>query len=117
MLSLSTYVRNTSVRLLVAGVAISLAYSGWNCKSTTAPIVDPSASDVTLAAPAATDGFQVRVGPFNVPSGTEVQKDYYLKLPNATDVWVSKVIFRFNAGSHHLNIFKNDDSTYADQVI
>lgn len=117
MLSLSTYVRNASVHLMVVGVAIALAYSGWNCKSTTAPIVDPAASDVTLAVPAATDGFQVQVGPFNVLTGTEVQKDYYLKLPNATDVWVTKVVFRFNAGSHHLNVFKNDDSTYADQVI
>lgn len=114
---LSYHVRAGVLRLSLVALVLSAGFFSWNCKSSTEPTVVPSATDVTLAAPAAGEGLQVKVGPFTVPAGTEVQKNYYLKLPNTTDIWVNKVVFRFNAGSHHLNIFKSDTANVADTVI
>ncbi len=78
-----------------------------NCKSTTAPVTDTS-GDVTLAAPPAGEGFQIVLGPFDVPAGQEVQNNFYMKLPVDTDVYITKVEFKFNPGSHHCTIFKSD---------
>jgi hypothetical protein len=72
--------------------------------------------DVTLAAPPAGQGYQVVIGPFDVPSGEEVQKNYYQKMPNDEDIYVTKIEFRFNSGSHHLNIFKSDSILVDDHV-
>ena len=72
--------------------------------------------DVTLAAPPAGQGYQVVIGPFDVPSGEEVQKNFYQKMPNDTDIYVTKVEFRFNTGSHHLNIFKSDSIKVDDHI-
>jgi hypothetical protein len=71
-------------------------------------------SDVTLAAPPAGQGFQVVLGPFDVPTGEEVQRNYYQKLPVDSDVYVTKIEFKYNKGSHHFNIFKSDSIDHAD---
>ncbi len=72
--------------------------------------------DVTLAAPPTGQGIQVVIGPFEAPSGEEVQKNFYMKLPSEEDIYVTKVEFKFNEGSHHLNIFKSDNSDVPDHV-
>ena len=51
----------------------------------------------------------VVIGPFDVPSGQEVQRNYYQKLPIDQDIYVTKIELTYNVGSHHLNIFKSDD--------
>jgi len=116
MSTLLSRVRFTSLRLVIVAAAIASAYFSWNCKTTTTTPVSPSASDVKLTPPDSTQGFQVVIGPFDVPKGTEVQKNYYQKLPTTADVWVNKVVFHFNAGSHHLNIFKSDTANVPDHV-
>ena len=57
-------------------------------------VAGPSAGadgNVTLPAPAQGQGFQVVVGPFEVPQGQEVQKNFYMKFPSAQDVYITKV--------------------------
>jgi hypothetical protein len=71
---------------------------------------------VSLAAPPAGQGIQVVIGPFEVPTGQEVQKNYYQKLPNTEDIYVTKIELTYNIGSHHLNIFKSDDLDVPDRV-
>lgn len=72
--------------------------------------------DVVLAPPPAGQGFQVSIGPFDVPSGTEIQRNHYLKLPNDTVIYVTKIEFRYNEGSHHFNLFKSDSADVPDHV-
>lgn len=93
-------------RMVMAAGIVAAAVIGGCSSETTAPS-DPTA-DVTLAAPPAGQGIQVVIGPFDVPSGQEVQKNYYRKLPIDSDIYVTKVELRFNTGSHHLNVFKSD---------
>jgi hypothetical protein len=93
---------------------IAAACALSSCKDET---VTPSGNgDVTLAPPPTGQGFQVVLDTFAVPVGEEVQKNFYLKLPNTEDVYVTKIEFRYNKGSHHLNIFKNDTADVPDHV-
>ncbi|HJQ84153.1 MAG TPA: hypothetical protein VKA21_08760, partial [Candidatus Binatia bacterium] len=71
--------------------------------------------DITLPVPAS--GFQLRVPPFDVPPGKEVQRNYYYKAPNPEAVVATRVEFVYPPGSHHLNLFASDtedrpDGTY-----
>jgi hypothetical protein len=77
---------------------------------------DNTPKDVTLAPPPAGQGFQIALDTFSVPVGTEVQNNTFLKLPNNEDVYITKIEFRYNKGSHHLNIFKSDVVDTADGV-
>lgn len=72
--------------------------------------------NVALAAPPAGQGFQIVVGPFEVPTGQEVQKNFYMKFPSDQDVYITKVEIAYNVGSHHLNIFKSDGLDVPDRV-
>jgi hypothetical protein len=99
---------------VLALTAAALCFA-WGCSDEPTTPTDPNA-DVTLAAPPAGQGLQVVVGPFEVPSGEEVQKNYYQKLPNDEDIYVTKIEFKFNTGSHHLNIFKSDSVLVEDHV-
>lgn len=54
-------------------------------------------------------GFQIVIGPFEVPFGTEIQRNYYLKIPFDQEVYCNQVTFAVNEGTHHVNIFKSDD--------
>ena len=89
----------------------------WACGDDKNTAVGPSTGadgNVTLAAPAAGKGFQIVIGPFDVPAGQEVQRNYYQKFPSDQDVYVTKVELVYNPGSHHLNIFKSNDLDLAD---
>jgi hypothetical protein len=62
--------------------------------------------------PPADPGFQVHIGPFDVPVGTEVQSCYYINVPTATNVDVTEIQFSYTTGSHHVNVFRTEDPTY-----
>ncbi|MDP1678015.1 MAG: hypothetical protein Q8L88_14245 [Bacteroidota bacterium] len=72
---------------------------------------DPSAQDVTLTPPPAGKGVQLVINPFTVAPGTEVQRNYFLTLPSDSDIYISKIQFAYNTGSHHCNVFKADSLT------
>jgi hypothetical protein len=61
-----------------------------------------------LAPPPAGQGVQITIGPFDVPAGSEVQKNFFLKLPVDHDIWVNRIQMGYPKGSHHLNLFKTD---------
>lgn len=113
---LSTMIKQiarTSKALLAALALGTLLTLG--CSDSTTNPTDPNA-DVTLAAPPAGEGLQVVIGPFDIPAGQEVQRNYYQKLPNDSDIYVTKIEIKYNTGSHHLNIFKNDSLLVADHM-
>jgi hypothetical protein len=62
--------------------------------------------------PPADPGFQLHIGPFDVPVGTEVQSCYYINVPAETDVDVTRIEFAYTSGSHHVNVFRTEDPTY-----
>lgn len=97
---------------IIAALAV---FMSWGCAEEPAS-PDPGGTDVTLDPPPAGQGMQVVIGPFDAPSGQEVQKNYYQKLPNTEDIYVTKIEFRFNPGSHHMNIFKSDNIDVPDHV-
>jgi hypothetical protein len=70
---------------------------------------DPTAGDVQLAPPPPGQGLQIVIEPFEVPVGEEVQRNYYRKLPSDVDIYVTNVEMVYNPGSHHVNVFKNDE--------
>ncbi|OGU31145.1 MAG: hypothetical protein A2X67_02785 [Ignavibacteria bacterium GWA2_55_11] len=72
---------------------------------------DPSASDVQLDPPPQGQGVQLAIPPFSVPQGDEVQRNYFMTLPSDSDLYVTRVEFRYNEGSHHCNVFKSDSLT------
>lgn len=96
--------------------AAAIACTSWGCSSDDPAAPGDSTADVTLAPPPAGQGFQVAIGPFDAPAGEEVQKNYYQKLPITEDVYVTKIEFKFNTGSHHMNIFKSDSINVPDHV-
>jgi hypothetical protein len=67
-----------------------------------------------FAPPPAGQGIQLHVGPFDVPQGSEVQRNYYLKLPSDQAVEITKVEFHYAKGSHHCNVFKSDTEDHPD---
>jgi len=109
--------RKPVVRHALIALAAVAVCGAWGCASdpVTPPVTDPNA-DVTLAAPPAGKGIQVVIGPFDVPSGQEVQKNFYQKLPIDDDIYVTKIELKFNSGSHHLNVFKSDTIDHEDGV-
>lgn len=100
---------------MAAGVLVAGALAGCKSDNPATP-TDPSA-DVTLAPPPAGQGIQVVVGPFDIPAGTEVQRNYYQKLPTTEDIYVNKIEFKFNPGSHHFNVFKSDTVNLRDTAL
>ncbi|MFA5833246.1 MAG: hypothetical protein WDA22_07195 [Bacteroidota bacterium] len=89
----------------------------FSCKRETPVEPDPSASDVHLAPPPAGQGVQVSIAPFTVKAGEELQRNYYTTLPSDSDIYITKVQFSYNPGSHHCNVFRTDsvkktDGTY-----
>lgn len=78
--------------------------------------VGTNASGSEFPAPPEGQGVQLHVGPFDVPSGTEVQRNYYMKLPIDKNVEIAKVEFHYSKGSHHCNVFKSDTEDVPDHV-
>jgi hypothetical protein len=66
------------------------------------------AVDVQLAPPAASAGFQLGTGGWDVPKGTESQRCYFFRVPGSggDPLWVNRIVAAQNPGSHHLNIFR-----------
>jgi hypothetical protein len=63
----------------------------------------------TLADLDDSEGFSLRVGPFEVPPNHEVQNCYFVRVPdinNGQPVWIDRVLIAMNVGSHHMNVFK-----------
>lgn len=63
-----------------------------------------------MAAPASGEGVQIVIPPFDVPPGTEVQDDYYRKLPSDSTFDVVRLQVATNPGTHHMNIFNSDSA-------
>jgi hypothetical protein len=62
----------------------------------------PSDADVSLDPPE--NGFQLVVGPFDVPAESELQDCYYFRVPQTT--YVTKFEIALNDGTHHMNMFR-----------
>ena len=63
----------------------------------------------TLQAPAAGEGFQLRLPTFEVPYGHEEQSCYFVRVPDLADgqdFWIDHVRIATSVGSHHLNVFR-----------
>lgn len=76
--------------------------------------VQTTGTPEAFPAPPAGKGVQLHVGPFDVPAGSEIQRNYYLKLPVDKNVEISKIEFHYSKGSHHCNVFKSDTEDVAD---
>ena len=59
-------------------------------------------NDVSLDPPS--DGFQLVVGPFDVPADSELQDCYYFRVPQTT--MVNRFEIALNDGTHHMNMFR-----------
>lgn len=94
----------------VLAVACAIALSSFSGCMAAAPDATPVkvAAFTPPPAPAAGEGVQLTVGPFQVPPGQEVQKNFYLKLPVDHDVMVDRLEIIYPAGSHHCNLFKSE---------
>lgn len=93
-----------------------------SCTRDTPTSPDPSLDDVQLAPPPPGQGVQISVPPFEVKAGQEIQRNYYLTLPSDEDIYVTKIEFKYNEGSHHCNVFWTDsvrkaDGTYDDTFL
>src|SRR5262249_30610878 len=66
-----------------------------------------------LAPPAS--GYQLVIGPFSVPAGSEVQLCQTRKLPNDEPIALHSIDARKTLGSHHLILFKSDQD-FPDQT-
>ena len=53
--------------------------------------------------PAPERGFQLALGPFSVPPGTEALRCFWRKVPQ--DIDVTKIEIAYNRGSHHLDLY------------
>jgi hypothetical protein len=69
------------------------------------PKTDAS-GNVVLDPPPAGQGVQIVFGPFTVPSDSEVQIDYYFKLPTNIPIDVARIQIATNYGTHHMNLFR-----------
>lgn len=81
----------------------------FGCSDPTTTTTEPT-NIPKLDPPPAGQGFQVTLGPFDVPAGTEIQRNYYQKLPNDADIYVTKIEFKYSVGSHHLILYKTDSN-------
>jgi hypothetical protein len=99
-------------------VALTLALAGASTACQPSTPVSPANTTTAnyLPAPAAGEGVQLTIGPFDVPAGTEVQKNFFLKLPVDQDVAIKRIQIAYPIGSHHCNIFKCDTQTFPDHV-
>jgi hypothetical protein len=63
--------------------------------------------NTVLEPPPSGEGLQIQIAPFDIPIGEEVQRDYYVKLPNQEDIYIHKIEVAMNEGTHHLNVFRS----------
>ncbi len=84
--------------------------------ATSSAPVATAAQAALLAAPPAGEGVQLSIGPFAVPPGSEVQKNFFMKLPVDQDVAIARIQISYPTGSHHCNVFKSDRHQAPDHV-
>lgn len=76
----------------------------------------PPPDALVLAPPPPGEGVQLHIGPFDVPQGAEIQRNFYLKLPSDVDVDINRIQVAMREGSHHLNMFKTDKESQPDHA-
>src|SRR4051812_37973811 len=56
----------------------------------------------------ASEGFEYRLGPFDVPAGEQVQDCYFVTVPDigGDPIWIKRFRIALNPGSHHFNVFR-----------
>jgi hypothetical protein len=84
-----------------ATFALALLALGAGCPG---PVRD--VAGLALDPPLPGAGVQIRIGPFDVPRGAEIQRNFYSKLESDQEVDVNRVEIVMRDGSHHLNLFK-----------
>lgn len=77
-----------------------------SCKST-GELVDPDAGNVSMKAPPPGMGIQIAIQPFDVPTDSEVQGNFYFKLPSDLPFNVGRIEIAMNEGTHHMNMYKS----------
>lgn len=75
---------------------------------------NPESGDVQLDPPAAGHGIQIGVPAFEIAKGEERQRNYFFALPSNDDVYINRIQFAYNVGSHHCNVFKSDSVTMSE---
>jgi len=70
---------------------------------------EPALNDVSLEPPE--EGFQLSVGPFDVPPGKDIQDCYFFEVPSDEPVCVHRIVVAQNPGTHHMNMFRPDQGT------
>lgn len=63
--------------------------------------------NTVLEPPPAGEGLQIQIPAFDVPLGAEVQRDFYITLPNLEGIDISKIEIAMNEGTHHMNLFRS----------
>ncbi len=61
---------------------------------------------VFLEPPAPGEGIQIVIDTFAVPKGTEVQGNFYFKLPITAPLNIGRIEVATNRGTHHMNCFR-----------
>ena len=92
---------------------ISIILAGCNKDN---PAQSQNTGDVQMDPPPAGQGLQIVVGPFDVAAGTEITRNYYMKLPSNDSIYITRVQMVYNVGSHHCNVFKSDTTDVVDHV-
>ena len=92
-----------------------------SCKSTVMPVTETHGIDasgnVWMKAPPQGEGIQIEAMPFDVPSNTEVQGDFFMFLPSDIDFDVSRIEIAMNEGTHHMNMYRSNIKWPADSGI
>ncbi len=81
-----------------------------SCKSSTETVTQTHGNDadgnVWMKAPPPGEGIQIEVQPFTVPTGTEVQGNFYFNIPSNVPFDVGRIEIAMNEGTHHMNLYK-----------
>jgi hypothetical protein len=81
-------------------VCVASAFAA-GCSDDQGDCAEGTECDVTLQPPEV--GFQVSVGPVEVPRGTEVLRCFWRTVPMDADI--TEIRVKYNLGSHHLDVF------------
>jgi hypothetical protein len=95
--------------VLLLALFASLSIVGCSPTETAAPetFSFDAEGNVQLIPPPPGEGFQVELGPWDVPYALDgQQRDYYITMPNEEDFFVGKIEIAMNDGTHHMNFFR-----------
>jgi hypothetical protein len=95
------------VRHVALGIAAFLAGCGGPADPTPGPTEDPPSGDVLLLPPATpARGWQLGTPKFSLEPGQELQQCFFFEVPYDEPVFVKHIEIAQNAGTHHMNIFR-----------